>query len=83
MAAYISVQVLPAPILASAILGFIFSRSARFALVSGLALRACAICLIAQSGLGQFELIHQSYQKIFKMVLSTGGGICKGACICS
>ena len=37
MAAYISVQVLPALILASAILALIFSRSARFALVSGLA----------------------------------------------
>ena len=36
------------------------------------------ICLIAQSGLGQFELIHQSYQKIFKMVLSKGGVSVRG-----
>ena len=38
----------------------------------------CTVCLIAQRGLGQFEVIHQSYQKLFKMVISKGVGICTG-----
>ena len=38
----------------------------------------CTVCLIAQRGLGQFEVIHQSYQKLFKMVISKGGVSVRG-----
>ena len=67
-------QVLASPIFCSGKLCAIKHKAHAFKTL----MKACTICLIAQSGLGQFELIHQSYQKIIKMVLSKGGVSVRG-----
>ena len=66
-------QVLASPIFCSGKLCAIKHKAHAFKTL----MKACTICLIAQSGLGQFELIHQSYQKIFKMVISKGVSVVK------
>ena len=71
-------QVLASPIFCSGKLCAIKHKAHAFKTL----MKACTICLIAQSGLGQFELIHQSYQNFqnghFEEGVSVGGG-----CICS